>query len=318
MYMKIQNLPVEIIIVILKKLSYNDLINVCSVSRRFQSIYRYAQDDLYNNLSRQEYWTFVKNTPKNVYKLSRLAQRDTLNILDLSIKTRHFYVLRDLIDDDDIPRFKYYINLGIDINARGIYNSTVLIYALGRPSSMGMINTILDYKPDVNIKYVGNSATMLIYSLVHYSHAPDLIHRILNLSPDIDIINSNDNATALMCALRYSTNEIITRILDLGASINVKDHNDKSVLMYALEYSTPDIVNRILDMNPNINDANRYKTTVLMYSMMYCNNHPQIIHRIINLGADMHAIDNDNHSVSFYAHLYCRDDDSICKKLNLK
>jgi ankyrin repeat protein len=165
-----------------------------------------------------------------------------------------------------------------------------LITDLVKKNKTSNITFLVKHGVDINAK---NSIgwTPLMYALKHST--PEIISHILDTTnPDINA-KSVKGWTPLMAAILHSTPEIIYRILDTNPDINAKDKNGWTSLMSALRYSTPEIINRILDTtNPDINTTNSDGWTPLMFALRHST--PKIINRILDMNPDISNINAKN------------------------
>lgn len=198
------------------------------------------------------------------------------------LKSKSQYNYIDAIQSKNITLIQFLDCIGIDINYINRNNDITFDFDLiDRPD---LIEEILDENNvDIDIQKIYDNIP-LMYSL-RYS-TPEIINKILDLNPDIHVKNFSSN-TPLMYAFKFSTPEIIMRILDCDPDINVPNYNGDTPLMYALEYSTSQIANRILD-----NIQSQYLQRELIYALKYST--PEIINKILDL--HIHANKYDNYA----------------------
>jgi len=80
---------------------------------------------------------------------------------------------------------------------------------------------------------------------------PDIIDRILDMKPDMNK-QTDDGYTTVMLAIEMFVE--LDRMLDLPQNINLKNTYNSTALTKALDFSLPpEIINRLLDMGANIN-----------------------------------------------------------------
>ena len=276
-----ENLPNEIILQQLEKMSHQDLLNTCKTNKRINQICKDNEDYLYKKLIKREFFDNIN--PKFLYNLFLFNKKKGVDLFD---KSKHFNLYKSAILNNNINQISYLYNIGVSINAVDNKGMTPLMYSLRNYGTPEIINKILDLNPYINAVDI-SGMTPLIFSLVYST--PEIINRILDLQVDINVVNKRGN-TPLMFALQTSTQQIINRILDLNPDINVVDKHGDTALMFALQFSTPEIINRILDLNFDINVVDKYGDTPLTIALKYST--PEIINRILDLKPKFNAKDS--------------------------
>jgi ankyrin repeat protein len=109
-------------------------------------------------------------------------------------------------------------------------------------------------------------------------------------------IQDNKQMTALMYACKYSTEEVIIKLLHNNADPNIQTNQKWTVLLYACQYSTSTIVRELLNKNANPNNQTIYGETALQRSRSY-----ETTKILLEAGADVTLVNEDgNHPLIYY------------------
>jgi hypothetical protein len=160
-------------------------------------------------------------------------------ISDKSLKNN--LCLNLFIENNHIDATKFFIENNFNLDSKGIFDSTPLIYA----SIYGYKEIVeLLVKKGVDISIQDKSGfTALTYALEH--GYKNIVEILIQAGADI---NAKDNCgfTALIYASIHGYKNIVQLLIQVGADVNIQDNNGFTALIYALEQKYESIVQLII------------------------------------------------------------------------
>ena len=151
---------------------------------------------------------------------------------------------------------------------------------------MPMIMCAMEQKGKVENKGRLRHAHRNILMKVSWNGHKEIVDRLINAGADINVVNNNGN-TALMEASYNGYKEIVDRLINAGAAINASDKYDYTALMGASNWGHKEIVDRLINAGAAINASDKYGYTALMEASYW--GHKEIADCLIKTGANINA-----------------------------
>ena len=148
----------------------------------------------------------------------------------------------------------------------------------------------------------GNTPLMLLFQkLRKHKVCLKLITKIIDAGAEVNIKN-DDGSTALMGAMYCGYSIYTVRMLiDADAEVNIKNNDGSTALFYALIYICPVYTVRMLiDAGADVNVKANYGWTALYYAVLH-NNSIYTVRILIDTGADVNIKNNNGHTAMSYA-----------------
>lgn len=125
----------------------------------------------------------------------------------------------------------------------------------------------LDNGADPNVKY---SSEQTLLSAVLCQEPSFYAHALLDAGADPKHPNQTACVTSLLYdAVRYSDQELITRLVEKGADLEAGTRLEKTPLMGAILYGREDIADYLIKNGANVNAEDNLKYTPLFYAALY-------------------------------------------------
>ena len=160
----------------------------------------------------------------------------------------------------DAQRF---INEGIDVNAKGDYGKTALMYA-AECNSVDVAKLLIKAKADVNAKDI-EGKTALMYT-VEYNSA-DVAELLIKAKVDVNA-KGDYGETALMYAAVCNSVDVAELLIKAKADINAKDNDGKTALMYTPYHdAAADVAELLIKAKADVNAKDNDGYTALKYAM---------------------------------------------------
>ena len=192
----------------------------------------------------------------------------------------------------DAQRF---INEGIDVNAKGDYGKTALMYA-AECNSVDVAKLLIKAKADVNAKDI-EEKTALMYT-VEYNSA-DVAELLIKAKVGVNA-KGDYGETALMYAAVCNSVDVAKLLIKAKADVNAKDIEGKTALMYTAEYNSADVAELLIKAKADINTKDNDGKTALMYTP-YHDAAADVAELLIKAKADVNAKDIEGKTALKYA-----------------
>ena len=128
----------------------------------------------------------------------------------------------------------------------------------------------------------------------------DILNRLIQLGATANDRNSKGQ-TPLMVAVEKKKFKIFSKLLDMNADPSVRDKSGKSVLMYLIESGNISAIDKILSSRPDfdINERTKNGETPLMFAVKSGN--ARLVKRFLDRGAKVNLTDNEGQSAFMIA-----------------
>ncbi len=237
-------------------------------------------------------------------------------------------------DQDKEELIKALKNKGADVNLKNSDGQTALFYA-SHPSDkelligMGADKGIKDNYGKTAENYLANKEFLEAYRVQDnlldnelkvglkpftITHTIKELTALINKGADVNS-KDNDGKTALIHAIRYSTNlsrhypkktdlinqssEQIDLLLNNSADVNIKDKDGKTALIYAAENGNNEAVSKLIENRANVDIRDKDGKTALIYAAE--NGHKEAVSKLIENRANVDIQDKDDKTALMYA-----------------
>ena len=199
---------------------------------------------------------------------------------------------------------------GASVNAQARFESergcTPLHYA-AHGKYTDIMEFLLKSGADVNAVGFGQYGTPL-HTLLLFNHQTDFILGeekeekifkgmtiLLNAGADPNIPNKAENSCPLQAAVKEEMFHVVRLLIDKGANVNHRDHNDQTAFVAALYRSRKDIALFLLEHGLDIHQKSKNGSTALMIAVSHAN--ATVVDALIQAGADVNAVTNEGFTV---------------------
>ena len=193
------------------------------------------QDDIY---SFDQYFQWKKNN-FNVnhifkeYESTGFGCKDRYSLLHLAVKNGYETLARFLIE------------IGANIDVKGISNMTPLHFAVGE-QNLKMVKLLLASNANVNVR------SELEMTPLHYAAwfgNVEIVELLLKKEANVNVQNLDRSTPLHYAVMRESNTEIVKPLLERKASVNLLDREGKTPLDYAIHYNYkhPKLIKLLLD-----------------------------------------------------------------------
>ncbi len=273
-----EELPVELIVENLKKMSVKELNNMCMTSKYIRGICKTYEDDIYNALIMRDFGIH-KMKQKDTYRLYSLI-KETLSedVFNTEFITNQFDFFRLRVVEKKPELLEYYYKLGFDFTKLYKNNQTLIQYVITRWNLGGGFVSTINQKLKYLIPYYKDFNH---FSIIRNGQKSGLLLELMFEREDISI----DHFKAVMdktdkkyyqslfaSALRFSTIDIIDLFLEKG--IQYTSNYLESVLR-----------------NPNISVIERFAGPVIKSLEKYDEVLFQLVERVSNIALTGYVLD---------------------------
>jgi ankyrin repeat protein len=167
----------------------------------------------------------------------------TANTINLKHKD-NLTILIDLAGNDKTDLIKDLIAKGANVNETNNNGETALMRAV-RNSKVDNVKLLLESGADLNIATniaTNNGTTALMYVADNY-HNSQILDLLINHKANLNSKNKY-GMTALMMAAKTNYQEGVSKLIEAGADINLRDTNNKTALSYARLQEIEDLLTK--------------------------------------------------------------------------
>ena len=178
------------------------------------------------------------------------------------------------------------LEAGADINAQNDNGTTALMSSLyNSVDPENVIKMLLSRKPDIELKNVrqktalgiaeekttlsGSKVLMILlrseFLKLCRSGTEEEITRIINAGMNVNMRNKTQ-ATGLMFASQHNTSGAIEVLIDFGADIDAQDIHGNTALIYASSYNNDDVVDVLIERGADVNIMNNMGQKALKFA----------------------------------------------------
>lgn len=156
-----------------------------------------------------------------------------------------------------------------------------------------------------------NCLTMPLHCLVRDENNEE-ISKYINSGKNLEL-KDNWGRTALFFALWNAKPNIVSKLLVSGADANTKDENEESIFYQAIAWDMYDIADQLLESGANIDifNGSQYSETALHYCVM--KNKPECVKFLISRGANKNLKDSFGYTVYERVQMHSHLDKNIGK-----
>lgn len=129
----------------------------------------------------------------------------------------------------------------------------------------------------------GGDVSKLVQKQVASPHRAQLLDRDITLSGDVDTVNERGYTRSIIAA-SFGDDELITMLLNRGASIDAETYDGSTALMEASEHGHSVIVKKLLARGARVNKKDIYGNTALTKAAL--SGHIKIVQWLICAGAE--------------------------------
>ena len=158
-------------------------------------------------------------------------------------------------------------------------------------NTANIVKTLLDGGADRSVRT--RRGTKAVYVAASENQDPQVVR--LLLSPD-----QKEKDTALFYAASSNCPEVVSALLEEGASVSQTDRTGATSLMYAARYNlNPEVVSLLVDAGSQVEHRSRFGENALSCALK--NNQLLIAKTLVEKGADLNSIQIDGRPVVLYA-----------------
>jgi len=162
---------------------------------------------------------------------------------------RNFTLLMEVARKKQANLVKELLAEGADINEVSEGGETALVATLRGVNSEDMVELLIQNGADVNLPG-WNGYTPILYVAESYPNLK-ILDLLINAKANVNYQNKY-GLTALMLAVEANNRDVIIKLLEAGADINIKDHANNTAIYYA---KTEEMKNFLIEKGANESDA---------------------------------------------------------------
>ena len=202
--------------------------------------------------------------------------------------------LNNAILSDDMPRIKYLMKKGADINGYDAQGYTPLTNAL-RNRYFRVVEYLIAEKADLELKDQNGWPPLLLSILKDDRQS---MKALLDAGVSLTSVNSK-GLSAIHTAVEFSSAELIDDLLERGVDINAKNAAGYTPLMVAVAKQVDSSVQVLLAKSADVNAKNKVGVTALMIAAAGKNKN--LVERLIKANAVTTAKTNDGQTAATIA-----------------
>jgi ankyrin repeat protein len=223
------------------------------------------------------------------------CNQNGVNALTMAAKEGRWDVVQELLNT---------ANIDVRLNEKG-FGTTALIFAAASGNTE-ICKQLLEKGADINRTNGENETALMIASKEGRLSTVKLLLTYGDTA--LNIQQSKTRATALILATEINHTEIVSRLLEKGANINLTDNKNETALMIASKNGNQNIVALLLesdhiDLNIQRKDSGLFCKncgyTALIYAAVA--NHKEIARQLIKNGADINRTNDKNETALMLA-----------------
>ena len=163
-----------------------------------------------------------------------------------------------------LKKAQYLVSLGADVNAN-LYGKSALSWAKEIKDE-----NLVQYLEEKGAKewelYCHQRRLFGLQLVGDLSEGKvDRVDELLEKGADLETEDFIWNRTSLKWAVMKCSNDVIMKLIDLGADVNAKNNNSDTPLMYASRYANKDVVKMLLENGADVNVKNAQGWNALQY-----------------------------------------------------
>jgi ankyrin repeat protein len=198
----------------------------------------------------------------------------------------------------DLKKVKLLLDQGADVNEKGEYGRTPLMYAASgeSPDCLEIMKLLLKNKADVSARNEGDDDAFTEAITTSLWKIP--IERYKLLIEHGYNVNSfktkySHGQTPLMWACYCGKSEVVKLLVESGADVNQKDKNDETAIISAMQGNNkdfPEIVDYLIDHGADPNSKSQFGHTPFLYAVE--KGYIQLAQKLILKGVDIEQTDS--------------------------
>jgi ankyrin repeat protein len=177
-----------------------------------------------------------------------------------------------------IKKVKELINAGTDLNRKGKYNRTALMWAIYYGHTE-IAELLIKKGANLDLQDEGNNTTLI--SAAYKGHT-EIVELLINRKAKLDLQDNNGN-TALMWAACEGNKKMVELLIKKGADLNLQNGDGNTALILSIDF--PEIAKLLINAGADLNLQNKKGNTVLFWAAYKGNK--EIVELLIKKGADL-------------------------------
>lgn len=158
------------------------------------------------------------------------------------------YALKENVQNDIIEEL---IKAGADVNKADINGQTSLLLAIGANNEK-LVDTLLENNADVKQKTISGK-TVLAYAFEN-NVKPEIFARLILGGADVNQ-KDNDGNVLILQALTAQKYDVVEKLLQNGADVNLSGKNADSAVTYVLSHDVPEnVITSVLNANAELKE----------------------------------------------------------------
>jgi ankyrin repeat protein/WD40 repeat protein len=168
----------------------------------------------------------------------------------LSVEEKEQDLFFSIENNYNLKMIESLLGLGLSVNCETDLGETPLIVA-ARVKNTALMKWLVSKGADINAKTKYSQSAL--YEALHASN-PEGAAYLLGLGAQINNQSALNGETELIVATRYFMVDIVTKLCEMGANLDVQDSNGWSALHYAAYFGYDQLVELLVAKGANINN----------------------------------------------------------------
>lgn len=190
-----------------------------------------------------------------------------------------WYPLHEAVRNGHLEAARLLLERGANPNLGNRYGNTPLHIAC-QYRRLHIIDLLHEYGVDPDIPNKSG------YACIHLLRDSRVLSKLLDIEADPNARETHGGETALSFASSHNNIELITMLLDRGASVNHPSLHDASPIHQAAWNGGNDAIRLLVSRGADINSIDPHHNFTALH-LAKCNGKPDTIELLISLGADI-------------------------------
>ncbi|XP_075218628.1 uncharacterized protein LOC142323194 [Lycorma delicatula] len=223
----------------------------------------------------EDLWFELISRGSNINEIKGFACNFGVLTYALAKQSRSKDLLQELIDN------------GADVNSVDLDGYTPLLLALKNNCSVDCIILLIENNADVNKSSKCRYTTPLLMAM-ELRRDKEIVLALINNGADVNVVDEYGMSPLMYAISHNDYKDIIEHLITKGGNIN-RHYFDGSPLMLAMKRNDTEIISRLINSGADINVRDKHGNNPVFYSIIYGNDQ-EIINLLIDKGADVNKI----------------------------
>lgn len=217
------------------------------------------------------------------------------------------YTAFEKMNNEDIVRM--FLEKGASVNQKDFNGVPLFFYAFSISKKDEILSLVADMgKADFNL--TSEAGDSILTYLIKNRLPARFIDFVLTKKPNVNLQDAAGD-TPLMLALRNGDSQLVEKLVNAGADVNIANKAGVTSLNYALvSVKDPVLLEKLITRKVNVNMQDKQGNTPLMF-VLKTSRDPTAVELLIDAGADLNIKDNKGDTPLMYVARMMKDKDFL-------